>query len=183
MAHLPHPRRDNNRYMSVLKAIACHALLVGLVVAQTPDPRQLFDDAVKAQQRGDFTTAAQQYRRLVKLTPDALPAWINLGVALVQLQQYQEGIDAYQTALALDPGNKQVRFYIALAYYKKSDFANAAKQLDGLRQDDPDNIGAAILLGDCYLRLGDSARALAMLAPLATKAPDNLDLAWVYGWL
>jgi tetratricopeptide (TPR) repeat protein len=156
-------------------------LLAGLAFAQSPDPRQLFEDAVAAQQRGDFTTAVQQYRRIVKLTPDALPAWINLGVALVQLQQYQEGIDAYQTALALDPGNKQVRFYVALAYYKKTDWANAARQLGEIWKDDPGNISAAILLGDCFLRLGDSGRALALVAPLATKAPDNLDLAWVYG--
>jgi len=168
--------------MRFLSASFCLAFFVAFVNAQAPpDTGKIFEEAVTAQQRGDLATAVEGYRRLVKLSPNALPAWINLGVALVQMQQFQEGIDAYETALALDPGNKEVRFYIALAWFKKGDSASAARQLEGLWKDDPGNIGAAVLLGECYLRLGDSGRALELVAPLATKAPDNLDLAWVYG--
>ena len=182
MVHPRRPPRDNSLYMQSSKASFCLAFFVALVTAQAPpDTGKIFEEAVTAQQRGDLATAVQDYRRLVKLSPNALPAWINLGVALVQMQQFQEGIDAYETALALDPGNKQVRFYIALAWFKKGDSASAARQLEGLWKDDPGNIGAAILLGECYLRLGDGGRALELVAPLATKAPDNLDLAWVYG--
>src|ERR1035438_9489398 len=96
--------------MSALRATACHAMLVGLILAQAPDPKALFEKAMSAQQRGDYATAVEQYRHVVKLSPDVLPAWINMGVALVQLGQFQQAIDSYRSALALDPKNSQVRF-------------------------------------------------------------------------
>lgn len=156
-------------------------LLLGSVFAQSPGPKALFDKALSSQQRGDFAAAVEQYRKVVQITPDVLPAWINMGVALVQLGKFNEAIESYHSALALDPKNKQVRFYLALAHYKSGDMAGAAKELELLSKADPNEVGVATLLADCYLRLGDSNRALAITAPLAAKSVENLDFAWVYG--
>ena len=67
---------------------ACAALLVSHAAAQSQDPRALFEAGVTAQQRGDYGLAIQQFRQVVKLAPRQLPAWINLGFALVQVEQF-----------------------------------------------------------------------------------------------
>jgi Flp pilus assembly protein TadD len=170
--------RGRPRPAAVFLALAlpvCHA------AAQAPEPRQLFEDAVSAQQRGDYGLAIQQFRRLVKLQPDLLPAWVNLGVVLVQVGQFPEAIESYRSALALDPHNRQVQLFLGLAQFKKGDAASAARQFEELLQADPKDIRVATLLGASYLQSGESGRALALLAPLAASAGDNPDFLWALG--
>ncbi len=167
--------------MRVISGLVCLAAIAILAFAQEPDPQQLFQEAVSAQQKGDYPSAAEQYRRIVKLRPDFLPAWANLGVALVHLNQFADAIEAYRSALALDPKNREVQFYLALAYYKNRDEFGASKQLEQLVKVDPKDLRAATLLGDCDLKLGQYDRALTLLAPFAKEAGDNPDFQWVFG--
>ncbi len=157
-------------------------LSVGFLAgAQNPDPRQLFREAMSAQQRGDDAVAIQQYRRVVKLKPDLLAAWTNLGVALVHAGRFPEAIDSYRSALALDPSNREVQFYLALAYFKQGDATNACRRFEELLQADPKDIRVATLLGASYLQSDESGRALAVLEPLAGAAGDNPDFLWARG--
>jgi cytochrome c-type biogenesis protein CcmH/NrfG len=48
-------------------------------------------------------------RSLAKMNPDKADGWIALGNALMDMQQFNEAVDAYQKALALDPQNADVR--------------------------------------------------------------------------
>jgi tetratricopeptide (TPR) repeat protein len=70
---------------------------------------------------------------------------------------------------------------LALAFYKKDDPRAAAAELEVLRRSDPGNAQVATLLGDCYLRLGEGARAVSVAAPVAETHPGDLDLAYVLG--
>ncbi|MBV9269286.1 MAG: tetratricopeptide repeat protein, partial [Acidobacteriaceae bacterium] len=92
---------------------------VSYLCAQVSDPGQLFHEAVTAQQRGDYSSAIQQYRELVKSKPDFVPAWINLGVALAHVGQWDEAVESYRSALALDPQNQQIKLNLGLAFFKK----------------------------------------------------------------
>ncbi len=163
------------------RTLALAVSLVFLVRAQTPDPRQLFQQAISAQQRGDYATAIRQYRQAVKLKPDLMPAWINLGVALVHSGRFLEAIDSYRSALALDPHNRQVQFYLALAYFKRGDAASASRQFEGLLRADPKDMRVATLLGASYLQSGNSERALEVLTPFTASAADNPDFLWALG--
>lgn len=167
--------------MRGFKLIACQAALLWAARAQAPDPERLFNQAMASQQRGDFAAAARDYRRVTEIAPDALPAWVNLGVTLVHLEQYSEAIVSYGRALALDPRNRQIQFYLALAYYKKGDNIGAAAQLEALMKGDASDAAAATLLGECYLRLGKDDKALALLSPFAQSSGQNPDLAFVLG--
>jgi tetratricopeptide (TPR) repeat protein len=167
--------------MRAILRVACVVALAVQAFGQAPNPEQLFREAVATQQRGDLGLAVQRYRNIVKLRPDFLSAWVNMGVALVQLNQFPAAIESYRSALALDPKNRDVQFYLALAYFKSRDEFGASRQLEQLLKGDPKDLRVAILLGDCYLVLGQEDRALALLAPLAKTAGDNLDFLWVFG--
>ena len=105
----------------------------------------------------------------------------NLGAALVHLGRYDEAITQYRAALAKLPDNAGLRLNLALAWFKKNDFAAAASQLQTLHDADPDDLRVATLLGECYLRQGHADRAIALLGPLQPLHPDDLDLAWALG--
>jgi tetratricopeptide (TPR) repeat protein len=152
-------------------------LLGSLAGAQTASPEQLFREAVAAQRSGDDATAIRKYQELLKVRPDVMEARANLGAALARAGRFDDAIEQYRAALAKSPQNAALRMNLALAYYKKGTYAEAARELEPLRADSR----AATLLGDCYVRLGQDANAIAILKPLAAAHPDDLSVAWLLG--
>lgn len=152
-------------------------LVATLAAAQTAAPEQLFRDAVAAQQRGDDATAITKYQELLKLRPDVMEARANLGAALARAGRFDEAIEQYRAALAKSPQNPALRLNLALAYYKKGAWADAARELEPLRTDER----AATLLGDCYTRLGEDAKVIDALKPVAAAHPGDLGVAWLLG--
>lgn len=152
------------------------------VSAQSGDPRQLFQEAQAAQQRGDAQQAARKYQELIRLHPEMTAAHANLGVVLVSLGRYDEAVEQYRAALKQAPENRALQFNLALAYYKKGDLAQAGEQFQSLLHEDPGNTRIAMLLSDCYMRLGGhDAEIISMLTPLEKAQSGNLDIAWLLG--
>lgn len=155
-------------------------LALMLAAAQATSPEKLFEEAVAAQQRGDDTSAIAKYRELLKLRPDVSEARANLGAALARQGRYDEAIEQYRAALQKED-SPALKLNLALAYYKKGDPANAAKQLKGLLASNPGDARVATLLGDCHVRLGQDAQAIAVLSPVAAAHPDDLGVEWLLG--
>ena len=158
------------------------ALLIaaGAACAQTPQPEQLFHDALAAQQRGDDALAVRKYRELLKLYPDSLEVRANLGAALAKLNRYDEAIEQYRAALTKKE-NAGLRLNLALAYYKKGAMRLAVEQLDTLRAAQPNDARLATLLADCYTSLGQDEKVIAILKPVASAHPDDLSVEWLLG--
>jgi tetratricopeptide (TPR) repeat protein len=146
-------------------------------IAQAPE--QLFREGVAAQQRGDDLTAIAKYQALIKLQPEVVEVRANLGAALSHAGRYDEAIEQYRVALAKAPDNKGLRLNLALAYYKKGDLPQAVEKLESLHQ--PDDVRIAILLGDCYSRLGKDQQAIALLMPLEAAHRGDLNVEWSLG--
>jgi Flp pilus assembly protein TadD len=162
-------------------AVACSVVVAISSAAQTTDPKELFQKAMSAQRQGDYGNAIQEYRQLVQLEPKLVPAWMNLGIALVQIGQFSEAIDSYRSALALEPENKQIQFYLALAYFKKGDSANATRLFGDLLAANSKDLRVATLLGASYLQTGDGKHAVAVLEPFVPEAGENPDFLWAWG--
>ncbi|HLY15645.1 MAG TPA: tetratricopeptide repeat protein [Bryobacteraceae bacterium] len=163
-----------------MRILALLLICAGAAGAQSASPEQLFRDAVAAQQHGNDALAVTKYREILKRYPDTLAARANLGAALVKLGRFDEAIDQYQAALAKNGDNAALRLNLALAYYKKSALREAIEQFTAL-QADPGDARIGALLGDCYARLGQDDRAIAVLAPVEKAHPDDLGVAWLLG--
>lgn len=146
-----------------------------------PNPRQLFQEAQEAEQRGDQALAVSKYQELLRLHPEIVAAHADLAVVLVSLGRYDEAIREYHVALAQAPDSPPLRLDLGLAYYKKGDLAGAAAQFAALHKEQPGNVRIATLLGNCEVQLGLVGEALALLQPLEKNNPDNLDLEWALG--
>jgi tetratricopeptide (TPR) repeat protein len=160
--------------------IVAFLIAAGAACAQTPQPDQLFHDAVAAQQRGDDALAVRKYQELLKLYPDSLEVRANLGAALAKLNRYDEAIEQYRAALA-KKDNAGLRLNLALAYYKKGAMRLAVEQLNTLRAAQPDDVRLATLLADCYTSLGQDEKVIAILEPVASAHPGDLSVEWLLG--
>lgn len=160
--------------------IVAFLVAAGVACAQSSNPQQLFRDAVAAQQSGDDALAVRKYQEILKSYPDSLEVRTNLGAALAKLNRYDEAIEQYRAVLA-KKDNAGLRMNLALAYYKKSDWRDAAQQLTTLRAAQPDDTRIATLLGDCYANLGQDETAITTLRPVAAAHPDDLSVAWILG--
>ena len=166
-----------------MRLCLCAVLLLAfgaltLCAQNSAAPQQQFQQALEAQKRGEFEAAIRQYRDLLKSSPKLIPAWVNLGVSLVQSGQFQEAVNSYQAALALDPNNERIQYYLALAYFKSGDAVNASRGFEQLLQAKPGDFHLATLLATTQLQSGETAHSLATLQPYIGAAGDDPDFFW-----
>ena len=167
--------------MAMRRWLSLLLLSATLAAAQQSEPERLFNSAVSAQQRGDYTSAIHDYEKLLQMRPNMGEVRANLGAALVHAGRLDEGITQYRLALASVAEKDQVRMNLALAYYKKGDLADAIHEFDELRKVRPRDPQLAILLGDSEVRMGQANEAVTMLAPLEAENDANPDFEYVLG--
>src|ERR1022692_3335962 len=96
--------------MRIVAFLIAAGIAAGVARAQSPNPEQLFHDALAAQQRGDDALAVRKYQELLKRYPASLEVRANLGAALARLNRYDEAIVQYRAVLndsfvvAVQPG-------------------------------------------------------------------------------
>src|ERR1700722_4650415 len=166
-------------------------LFAAAAPAQEPNPDQLLSRAIDAQQHGDYQSAIRDYRKLLELRPNTIEAKVHLGASLAHVGDFDGAIAMYRSALPQlseksnsEKNNFQrngVLLNLALAYYKKGDFENAAEQFETLHKATPADVRVAILLGDSDVHLDKPATAVELLEPLEPANAQNLDLEYVYG--
>lgn len=145
------------------------------------DVQALSQEAYEALQRGNAALAAREYRQLLEAHPEIVAARGNLAAALVSLGRFDEAIAQYQTALKEEPGNRSLQFDLAIAYFRKGDYVQAAQRFAAIHDREPANVRVATLLANCELHLHQVNEAISLLEPLEIANPDNLDLEWALG--
>src|SRR5438445_603175 len=169
------------KLMRLPVSLAGVLLCASLAGAQETSPEDLFNHAHQAQQSGKNELAVQKYKELIQIHPEVVAAHANLWVWLVSLGRDDEAIAEYHVALTEAPSSPPLVLDLALAYYKKGDFAAAASHLAALHKENPSDVRIATLLGKCETQLGLIGQALAVLEPLEKSNGDNLDLEWALG--
>jgi Tfp pilus assembly protein PilF len=150
--------------------------------AASPDElRALFAEAVRLHQARELDAAADAYGRFLEQQPRNVEALSNLGAVLAAQGRYEDAIARYRTALAVDARRTAVRLNLAVALQKAGRPAEAAPELERVVAESPQNRNAVVLLAECRVRLGEYAKAAALLAPLHDAAPDDRAVAYLLG--
>ena len=165
----------------LLYAVMVIQLMAGILAGQTKQaPEAVLKEAESLHRAGKLEQAIEGYRSFLKQHADVAPVRSNLGAALVGAGRYEEAIVEYKRALQLQP-HPQIRLNLALAYYKAVQLNEAAGELLPLHAGDPGNLKTALLLGDCYFRLGEFKKAVEVLEPLQAKYPEDQGLIYLLG--
>lgn len=99
---------------------------------------------------GDSENAAKEYRRASELDPKMLPAFVNLGLALLE-RQPAEAIAPLRRAVELAPDASRPKVLLGVALEKTGDAPAAIDQLRAARDLDPSNFEIQLELGRAQL--------------------------------
>lgn len=173
----------------------CGAALVVTVVAGLPlaadaevpaadataDPAALLAKAVSLQQAGDTEGAAAAYEQALRLGVESPAVRSNLGAAYARLGRYDEAIEQYRKALETEGTNQAIRRNLALALYKAGRLGEASEEMSRVVAVEPENESAILLLADCHLRLGEYAKVVDLLRPVASRFTEDRAVSYLLG--
>lgn len=86
-----------------------------------------------------FEEAEMAYTKALEINPKDVNARTDLGTTFVERANpdYDRAIKEFDAALALDPKHEPSLYYLAIAYFRKGDNANAQKALQRLEAANP----------------------------------------------
>ena len=117
-----------------------------------------------------------QLEQAAKVSPRSKDAWINLGNALMDAQQYGEAVKAYQKALVLDPKNVSVRVDMGTCYRGTGKFDKAVEEYRKALKIDPNfpngHRNLAVVLSSDLRQNKEAVREFQKYLELMPDAPD-----------
>lgn len=132
------------------------------------------------QRAGLLAKAAEKFRTVVNLEGDFL-AYFNLGHVLIELEQYEEALDAFQYCLRVQPDDAATHYEVGYIYFARREFTTALAHLQLPLKQHPEDWEVHNLIGQCYLGLHrydeamDSFGQALMLAQIPLAHAEILD--------
>ena len=74
-----------------------------------------------------YEKALEKYKKAIELDPFYHTAYHGLGVAYLQVDNFESSINSFKKVLELKPDNEQAMDYLGIAYLRKEDKINALK--------------------------------------------------------
>ena len=103
----------------------------------------------------------------------------NLGNALFMQDKFEEAVDAYNKALAINESTL-CHYNIAVAYQDMEQLDKAAEHYQKAIDMDNANVEAYLSLGDILIKLNRNEEALQCFTAVLEQEPDNLDAREYY---
>ena len=130
-------------------------------------------DARKAMQADDYTSAITALKHAVSLDPTFSRAWIELGVTYAESRDGSSSLNALQKAVEADP--KQVIPYkiLGFVYMSLGNRDNAIATWQKLQRIAPDDPDVALNLGGLYMALKRYPEAASLFESAAKANPSD----------
>jgi hypothetical protein len=155
-------KEDQVRWRIVLLAVV-GAVLGFAYLSLLPgedDPASLRNIGRSYYEDENYAEAAKTFEKILALAPDSAVDEINLGIVLVQLEQYEQAREHLHRGEKLDPKlAPQAAYNIALSYKRERDFSKAAAEFERVLKLDPSDPDTAYNLAVVYEGLGQLDKA------------------------
>jgi len=150
------------------------ALLIapGAIDVQNQLTGTLMMYAVDLVEKGETQQAVDQYREALRINPQLLPAWNNLGNLLNDLGQQEDAIQCYKTALSIDAHYAKAHANLARLLAARGDLAGAARHYQDAVEADPTYLKAQVNLLKILVLLERFGKALTWFRQLSGN-PHN----------
>ncbi|MGA7926792.1 MAG: tetratricopeptide repeat protein [Candidatus Sulfotelmatobacter sp.] len=151
-------------------------VLLWKVLTEHPDNAEALNllASIRLQQKR-FAESETLLRRAISLSPDSLPARMNLGRVFHAQGETEKEVAALLDAARLAPNDAEVNQSLAAAYLKQNDFHLALEALERIPPAHrPD--GVLPLLAASYLGLGRVADAQSLAPEVTARAAKNPSL-------
>lgn len=143
--------------------------------------------AAEAFAKKRYDAAEQLYRTLLDLQPAHVPAMVNLGTILLQLNKADEAITVLKKATEQDATSSPAWFMLGVAQYRAGMDMQALASLAETVKFDPGNATALLYMGNLETSAGHYDQAAGHFEnalKLQPESPDTyFNLAWTYSKL
>jgi len=175
----------------ILRALGAAVPLMILAmsgIAGAQDHEQIIQsrlaDARVAQSRGDFTQAADAYRKAVALDPSLPELWANLGLMDYESGNHSEAISSLQRAIRLNPSLFAPQLFLGLEYLQSNKAEAALPHLEDAVKLNPKDLQGIRALAKAHATLGEIDKAIDLdWQAMRLNSTDGslwLDLGTVY---
>jgi tetratricopeptide (TPR) repeat protein len=147
---------------------------------KSPGPSQWFARGQAALKSGDLATAEAAFREVLKLDPQAAPAYVNLGVVAMRRKQWDQALALLNRAEHMDPGSPGIRLNIGLVQFRRGKYSAAIPHFASVVRDQPASAQARYLLGLCQVLTEKFAEAVNTLEPLWSINAGDVGYLYVY---
>lgn len=151
-----------------------------LLAALAADPEVLLKEAIRLHQQGQPAAAIPKYEAYLAERPRHPVALSNLGAALAAEGRYEQAAARYRAALEI-ADNPGVRLNLGLSLYKQVLLEEAVVEFLRVRQAQPENRQAALLLADSWLALGENTKVIALLEPWERANANDAAVNYLLG--
>lgn len=149
---------------------------------QYPDDGQLFLHMGKLlYDMGKPRHAARALERAVRLLPEDAFALYLLGFMYLVIGKEEWAITAWRRSIAADPSATTLRYDLACLLIRRERYDVAAKELQAVLQERPDDLEAVFLLGTCYRELSEPARAIPLFERVIAAQPTHAQALYYLG--
>lgn len=124
---------------------------------------QTFQQAVALLRAGEYEYAAQGFHEVLRIAPEMAEAHVNMGFALIGLEQFAAAMDFFDAAADLRPSQFNAYYGMAVAHEGLGDLRRAVSAMRTyvhlIREDDPyrPRAEAAIWEWEAELSAGDDS--------------------------
>ena len=154
----------------------------GKAIAAAEDNTQtlesLMAEAHAAQSRGEFSQAADNYRKATALEPSIPELWANLGLMEHESGKISEAMKSFEHAARLKPSLFVPQLFLGLEYLQSDQPAAAVPYLENAVKLNPNDVQAVRSLGRVYAVLNRSENATEQYLKEVQQAPDRGD-SWL----
>ncbi|HUL37144.1 MAG TPA: tetratricopeptide repeat protein [Thermodesulfobacteriota bacterium] len=103
--------------------------------------------------------AIRVYKEILKSEPKSVAVFLNLGGLHYRRAMYETAIPYYEKVIRMNPKHYQGHYWLAMCFWKLERYHAAINTLEEVIQSLPTFKDALNLMGECYERLGEAAKA------------------------
>ena len=140
-----------------------------------------FDLALVLLQQTQYSPAAEQLEKALKLQPSHALAHVLLGRAYQNTNRTLQAVRQFQTALRLDPATPLGHYHLGFAYASLGRNSEAIAEYEKELLRSPENPQVLYQLGHCLVEAGRWSEAATHLRKAAQLDPANADAAYDLG--
>ncbi len=140
-----------------------------------------FDVALVLLEQNQYSGAADELEKAIKLQPSHALAHVLLGRAYQNTNRTLQAIGEFQTALRVDPATPLGHYHLGFAYASLGRNPEAIAEYRKELARSPDNPQVVYQLGHCFLETGELKAALPQLKRATELDPANAAVAYDLG--
>lgn len=151
------------------------SVTVAVLPAAKPEARVFFDEGVRLLRAGpqSLEAAGEQFTKAVRADEKLFEAWHDLGVVHARLGRWENALDAFRAALALQPASRRTLIALGETLGRTGDWAEAHKLYAQRLSADPADDDLRLRLVQALREAGKTTEALEAARSMLARDGKN----------